>query len=133
MGRPLLAAAVFVSLAALPIVTAAPQTTATPGQMTPAHVWVQNRGHSEAVAVDLRDVNLDHALRVHIANGEGNDPAGAPLQTRAVRQTWDYDSLTVSGADLVPALQQRGAAGWEAIGVVGSAANGAVILLKRPR
>jgi hypothetical protein len=133
MRRLLLAAAILVVLAALPAVTAAPQTTATPGQMTPAQVWVQNRGHGEAVAVDLRDVNLDHALRVHIANGEGSDPAGAPLQTRAARQTWEYDSLAVSGADLVPALQQRGTAGWEAVGVVGTAANGAIVLLKRPR
>jgi hypothetical protein len=135
MTRLLSAVAVSLSLAAaLPAVIAAPQPTPTPGQMTPAHVWVQNRGRSEAVAVDLRDANLDRPLRVHIANFEASDPGGGvPLQTRAVRQTWEYDSLTVSAAELVPALQQRGAAGWEAVGVVGAAADGAVILLKRPR
>ena len=133
MPRTPFAVAVSLSLAALPAVTAAPQPTPTPGQMTQAHVWVQNRGRSEAVAVDLRDANLDRPLRVHLTNGEGNDPGGVPLQTRAVRQTWEYDSLTVSSADLVSALQQRGAAGWEAVAVVGAAADGAVILLKRPR
>src|SRR3954468_22333715 len=92
------AVAVPMLFAALPAVTAAPQTTSYPGQMTEARVWVQNRGRSDAVAVDLRDVNLDHALRVHIANGEGTDPGGVPLQTRAARQTWEYDSLIVSGA-----------------------------------
>ena len=133
MARTPFAVAVSLSLAALPAVTAAPQPTPTPGQMTPAHVWVQNRARGEAVAVDLRDANLERPLRVHVANGEGDDPGGVALQTRAARQTWEYDSLSVSSADLMSALQQRGAAGWEAVAVVGAAADRAVILLKRQR
>ena len=52
------------------ILAAPAQTTAQPGQMTQAHVWVQNRGRSEAIPVDVREVNLDAPLRVQVTNGE---------------------------------------------------------------
>ena len=60
----------FALLVAGTSILAAPeQTTATPGQMTQARVWVQNRGRTEAVPVELRDVNLDAPLKVQVING----------------------------------------------------------------
>ena len=66
-------------IAGTSILAAPEQTTRTPGQMTEAHVWVQNRGRTEAVPVELRDVNLDAPLKVHIINGEPAFAATGPL------------------------------------------------------
>ena len=62
------------------------QTTQTPGQMTQARVWVENRGPNEALPVDLRDVNLDHPLRVQVVNSEPQYGSTSPVQVRPVRQ-----------------------------------------------
>lgn len=132
MYRRLIAAAVGAGITALPAIAAAPQT-AQPGQMTQAHVWVENRSRSEAVSVDLSSISIDRPIKVHVSNG---DPAEgeSPLATRAARQAWDYDSVALAaGANAAETLNARGAAGWEAVGVVNGAAGAATILLKRPR
>jgi hypothetical protein len=115
---------------------AAPQqTTKTPGQMTEAHVWVQNRGRTEAVPVELRDVNLDSPLKVQIINGEPAFPATSPLPVREVRRLWDYESITVKPTeDMTARLNARGAAGWETTGIWSVNAEGTTtLLLKRAR
>jgi hypothetical protein len=126
-----LALAMLVGASAIP---AAPQT-AQPGQMTPALVWVQNRNRSEAVAVDLRDVNLDKPLRVQVVNGEpGQSESTAPVPTRVARQVWEYETVVIaSGADAATVLNPRGASGWEAVSLMSGAAGGTAVLLKRPR
>jgi hypothetical protein len=128
------ASAIPAFAAALSAVVAAPQTP-TPGQMTEAHVRIDNRGRGEAVPVDLRDVNLDRPLRVQVVNGDqgGRDPAVAQ-PTRAARQVWEYDTVTVAdGANAAAAMKDRGASGWEAVGVIGATAGRTTILLKRPQ
>jgi hypothetical protein len=114
---------------------AALQTTAQPGQMTPALVWVQNRTRGEAVSVDLRDVNLDKPLRVHVVNGEsGSGDAINSVQTRAARQFWEYQTVVIpQRTDVATVLNTHGAAGWEAVGTVSVTAEGTTVLLKRPR
>jgi hypothetical protein len=117
------------------ILAAPEQTTRQPGQMTEAHVWVQNRGRSEAVPVELRDVNLDAPLKVQINNGEPAYPATNPLPVREVRRLWDYESITVAPpANVAAILNTRGATGWETTGIWSVNAEGATtLLLKRPR
>ena len=133
MYRRLIAAAGIAGFTALPAITAAPQT-AQPGQMTQAHVWVENRGRTEAVSVDLTGASIDRPLKVHITNGDQTEGDSAPLTTRAARQAWDYDTVALAaGASAAEALNARGAAGWEAVGIVNGAAGAATILLKRPR
>lgn len=115
-------------------VAAPGQTTARPGEMTQARVWVQNRSRSEAVAVDLRDVNLDVPLRVVIVNADSSLGLTRPVQARMVRQTWEYQSVKLRpGEDPVQALASHGASGWEATGIVFAGTDGPTILLKRPR
>jgi hypothetical protein len=125
------AAAIFVAAAA----TIAALQTAQPGQMTQARVWVQNRGGSEALPVDLRESNLDKPLRVHVMNGEfGSGDVAMPLQVRTARQNWEYETLAIpAGKDVAPLLNARGAAGWEAVGTVSVTEATTTILLKRPR
>lgn len=122
-----------VFLSALSARTAAPQTPY-PGQMTEARVWVQNRGASEAVSVDLRSVSLDRPLRVHLTNGETGE--GEPLSIRLTQQGWQYDTFTLrGGAAGLAELNARGGGGWEVAGIVaaGGGDREPVLLLKRPR
>jgi hypothetical protein len=121
-------------IAAATVTPGAPQTVQ-PGQPTQARVWVENRGRSEAVAVDLRDINIDRPLRVHVVNGEpeSGDITNA-VPTRAARQLWEYATAALlPGTDIAAVLNTRGAAGWEAVGTTSVSAEGTTILLKRPR
>ncbi len=109
------------------------QTTARPGQMTDAKVWVQNRGKGEAVPVELRDVNLDSTLKVQIVNGDA--PNTNPVNVRHVRLIWDYETLAVLPTeDITAKLNARGGAGWETTGIWSIGADGVTkVLLKRSR
>jgi hypothetical protein len=110
------------------------QTTQTPGQMTQARVWVENRGPNEALPVDLRDVNLDHPLRVQVVNSEPQYGSTSPVQVRPVRQPWDYRTiLVVPTDDLSAKLNTLGGEGWETTGIVFVKVEGTTVLLKRPR
>lgn len=117
------------------ILAAPAQTTAQPGQMTQARVWIQNRGRSEAVPIELRDVNLDTPLKVQVVNGDANFSRASPVQVTEVRKTWDYDMITVAstGDDAAQVLTAKGTAGWETTGIAFVTADGTKLLLKRPR
>jgi hypothetical protein len=115
-------------------IVAAPQTTMTPGQMTQAHVWIQNRGNDEAVPVDLRDINAKEPLRVQVINADVSHPATQPIPVRVVRPAWDYATITVTAdQDVARVLNARGAEGWETTGITLAAAQGSTFVLKRPR
>jgi len=118
-------------------ILAAPSQTATPGQMTQARVWVQNRGRSEALPVDIREVNLDAPLRVHVTNGDPQYASTSPVQVHEVRRVWDYETIVIPAdaqANLASLLNSRGASGWETTGISSVNTEGATImLLKRPR
>jgi hypothetical protein len=118
------------------ILAAPAQTTAQPGQMTQAHVWVQNRGRSEAIPVDVREVNLDAPLRVQVTNGDPQYAASNPVQVREVRRVWDYETILIPAdaqANMASLLNSRGANGWETTGIASVNADGTTLLLKRPR
>ena len=107
------------------------QTTQQPGQMTEAHVWIDNHGRGQAVPVELSDEKLDHPLRVQIVNGELTNP----LPVRSVRPVWEYQTITFApgAADMAPRLNPLGAAGWETTGIMSANAQGTTLLLKRRR
>jgi hypothetical protein len=113
------------------------QTTQTPGQMTQARVWVQNRGRGDALPVDLTDVSTAVPLRVQVFNGEPVPGAPTnPVQVRVVQQPriWDYEMITVKpGQNIAQALSARGAAGWETTGIIFANADGTALVLKRLR
>jgi len=131
--------AITIACAVAILIAAAPTTgalqTAQPGQMTQARVWIQNRGGHEAVPVDLREINVDGPLRVHVMNGEfGAGDVSKPLTVRTLRQTWDYETVSIAaGKDVAGVLNARGAAGWEAVGTLSATVETITILLKRPR
>ena len=118
-------------------ILAAPSQTATPGQMTQARVWVQNRGRSEALPVDVREVNLDAPLRVHVTNADPQYAATSPVQVHEVRRVWEYETIAIPAdaqANIASLLTTRGANGWETTGISTVNTEGAmVMLLKRQR
>ena len=116
-------------------ILAAPGQTAQPGQMTQAKVWIQNRGRSEAIPVELREMNLDGPLKVQVVNAEPAYPSTNPVPVREVRHVWDYESIAVkSTEDLATRLNARGATGWETTGIWSVNAEGtSTVLLKRAR
>ena len=133
--RTIMIVTVLAFVFSAPAMIAAPGQTLTPGQMTQARVWVQNRGAGEAVPVDLRETNLAAPLRVQVINGEpGHGAATNPVQVRVLRPSWEYQMLTVkANQDLAVALSGQGAAGWETSGIVLSDTDGMRLLLKRQR
>jgi len=139
MRMQLIVASWSVALAtgASALLAAPGQTTATPGQMTQARVWIQNRGRSEAVPISLQDVAVDVPLRVRVTNGMNAANPDEPLHVRVMPEprNWQYESVTIeAGDDIAAALSARGNAGWETTGITIPAANGAMtVLLKRPR
>src|SRR5260221_216052 len=103
-----------------------------PGQMTQARVWVMNN-RTEAVPVALRDVTLDRPMRVVVANGEAGSGT-ASLRVQSVPSVWDYQTVTVTGADdAARTLVKAGAEGWETTGIAWPEANRPALLMKRPR
>jgi hypothetical protein len=116
-------------------ILAAPSQTATPGQMTQAKVWIQNHGRTEAVPVELRDVNLETPLKVQVINGDAAYSRFSPVQVTEIRKTWDYDTITIAatGDDVAKVLTAKGATGWETTGIAFVTADGTKLLLKRPR
>ena len=124
----------FVLIAAGTSILAAPDQTAQPGQMTQAHVWIQNRGRTEAVPVELREVHLDAPLKVQIVNGEPQYQSN-PVQVREIRRVWEYETITVKPSeDVASRLNTEGASGWEATATWSVGGEGSTtLLLKRAR
>jgi hypothetical protein len=125
------ACAIFVVSSAM---LASPEQTQTPGQMTQARVWIENRGSSEALPVDLRAVHLDSPLRVHIVNGEPGDGPTNPVIVRPIGMVWEYQTVTVASDDDIAArLNTLGRAGWETAGIIVAKAESTTVLLKRSK
>jgi hypothetical protein len=121
-------------LAGTSMLAAPEQTTRQPGQMTEAHVWVENRGRTEAVPVDLREINLDGPLKVQVINGEPQYAQASPVQVREIRKIWDYETITLTPTDDIAAvLTRRGQNGWETTGIAFAKPDGTTVLLKRWR
>jgi hypothetical protein len=126
--------ALVLIVAGTSILAAPDQTTAQPGQMTQARVWIQNRSRSEAVPVALRDATLDAPLKVQVINGDPAMPRSSPVAVAEARTVWDYDTITIASPDEVAKiLGARGAAGWETTGIAFVTPDGTTLLLKRPR
>ena len=106
-----------------------------PGEMTQAHVWVENRGPNQAIPIDLRAANIPVPLNVHVTNGEPGAVMTSPLAVRGTRQNWEYELVKVAagGADAAAVLNAQGAAGWETTGIAFVSGDATTLLLKRPR
>jgi hypothetical protein len=88
-----------------------------PGELTRGEVWIMNRA-SEPVPVAVRQLESETPLRVRVV------PPSA----------WDYQTVVIrSGADAARALASAGASGWETTGLSWPAADGTIVLLKKPR
>jgi hypothetical protein len=115
-------------------ILAAPEQTATPGQMTQARVWVQNRGRTEAMPVELSTDNMEKPLKVQVMNA---DPIlnARPVPVTPTRPLWDYEMVTIQPTeDMAGRLNERGKSGWETTGIWSVGGDGVTkVLVKRPR
>ena len=125
-------AVVFIRAAML----AAPaQTTARPGDMTRANVWIANRQKTEAVPVTLYGLDVDaRPLRVEIPGTPAvTITPNTIVQAKVVRQPWDHRMVTVpAGQDVAIALRDSGNAGWEAVSAQVAPSGATIVMLKRP-
>jgi hypothetical protein len=122
------------TLAALASPLVSPLGQTYPGQATQARVWIQNRGHDQAVPVDLRDANMNTPLRVQVVNGDPATRVTNAALVRLGRQQWEY--ATVRMDDVAQAgqiLNERGTDGWETTGIAWTSGSTTTLLLKRPR
>jgi len=104
------------------------------GQMTEAHVWVDNRGAEQAIPVDLRALNTDRALRVQVVNNDPQYGQTGPVSVRAARVLWEYRTITLGPSDdLAARLNTLGADGWEAAGIISLTTQTTTVMFKRPR
>jgi hypothetical protein len=87
-----------------------------PGELTRGEVWVQNKD-AEAIPVRVLDVHAD-----------------APVRVRIVPNAWEYRTMILKvGSEYAAALAGAGNDGWETTGLSWPAADGTLVLLKRPR
>ena len=106
-----------------------------PGQISQARVFVENHGRGEAVPVIVHEVATPGPIAVQVTGTPAVSIVPATVvQTRAVRQQWEYRTLDVAREpDAAAALSKAGADGWETTGLQLSDRAGAPIVLKRPR
>lgn len=110
------------------LIVAAPGQGQRPGELSPANVWIQNRGAGEAIPVTF--VDSGRPLRVQVI---GATPEGI-VETRASRQAWEYTQVRVgANQDAAAILNNEGPDGWETTGNQFTTAGGTIVVLKRPR
>jgi hypothetical protein len=104
------------------------QTALRPGDMTPARMYIDNRGRDQAIPVLVQDpVTIAGTPTVAIA------PTSV-VPVRLTRQAWEYRTVAlVPAQDPANTLLLLGSDGWETTGVQVQTQNGLVLLLKRPR
>jgi len=104
-----------------------------PGEITPPHVWIENRDATDAIPVAVQ--NTGAPIRVLVTGLPGVTIESAnTLPTRLVRQSWDYRTIVVSnGQDPASLLVAPGNDGWEVTGILQTSQMSQTILLKRPR
>jgi hypothetical protein len=104
------------------------------GQMTEAHVWIDNRGPEQAIPVDIRDVHSDRPLLVQVVNNDPQFGQTGPVPVRTARVLWEYRTLTLGPSDdLTTRLNALGAEGWEAAGIISLTTQTTTVMFKRPR
>lgn len=131
----------FVAAAAT-LVAAPQQTTYRPGDMTRPEVFVQNRGASEAIPVNIHHSETEPPLRVQVVTTPSSQPlpvlvttpSSQPLPVRLVRPVWEYKAVVVATReDAANQLRAAGEDGWETTGIAFLNGNQATLLLKRLR
>ena len=143
--RFVIAASVSAALVAGNVMLAAPgQGTRTPGQMTEARVWIENRGRNEAIPIAAPDplpvvvqnVTTAMPVAVRLAGATPGLPP-PPVAVQSAQQRWEYRTILVpadvDARALTNLLLAPGNESFEPAGVHLSTASGTLIVLKRPR
>ncbi len=133
MGRMLgvVLSGCLIVVAASVLVAAPPQGRA--GEIDPARVWIQNRSSAEAIPVTIETGSMGMPLPVQLV-GAASVTVSEMATLRQGRQAWEYQVVTAPTAQaLVTVLNAAGRDGWDTTGIQLPGANGAAVILKRPR
>ncbi len=105
-----------------------------PGQPTQGKVWIQNRGETEAVPVNIQTDASGPPLRVQIIGIPTVTPTGGSVvNVRLVPQTWEYRSVSIApGQDPASVMGPLGADGWETTALTMTDQGRTVVVMKRP-
>jgi hypothetical protein len=106
-----------------------------PGQPTQARVWIQNRGETEAVPVNIRNDSSAPPLPVQVMGVPTvTIGSGSFVQARTARQPWEYRAVRIlPDQDPAAALNAAGADGWDTTGVTFAEQGRTIVVMKRPR
>jgi hypothetical protein len=124
---------IFVCIISAEILRARGQSTARPGELTQARVWIENRAPNDAVPVIVE--NVAAPITAHLDSSStvtARLDTSSTVQTVAARQTWQYRSTQLAPGAVATVLDRDGMDGWEAVGVLQSGPMGVTILFKRP-
>jgi len=129
------AVGVLLAFGAFLFSVSAQERTQRPGQPTQARVLIQNKGNAEAVPVSIEAAPSGTPLKVELTGAPTVTLGpGSLLLTSPVRHPWEYKGVDIPvGADPLTVLNQMGADGWEATGVVLPGQTGTLVVMKRPR
>ena len=144
--RFVIAASVSAAIVAGNVMLAAPgQGTRTPGQLTEARVWIENRGRNEAIPVAAPDPlpvvvqNVTTAtLAVRLAGATPGQPP-PPVAVQSAQQRWEYRTVAIpldaqeQEQAVTKLLVAPGNEGFEPTGVQLSTRSATLLVLKRPR
>jgi hypothetical protein len=129
MKYPRTSAVVALLLASGAAILAARTQVARPGEIPRPEVWIQN-GRDQPVPVSLHDVD-GGPIRVTVWNGDPGSAPSPPVPVRAVRPTWEYQTVHVTPDTAAAALNRLGDQGWETTGIAWPGQDGTTLLMKR--
>ena len=102
-----------------------------PGRGTQARMYILNRDKSDAIPVTI--VSAD-PVRATITGTVRVDPESwTNVKAAALRQAWEYRTLSVGANDPSPVLNGAGADGWELAAAFPGGGGTTQLVLKRPR
>jgi hypothetical protein len=106
-----------------------------PGQPTQGRVFIENRGSQQAIPVSVHHVAGDATMKVQVVGTPSvTIAASSVLDTRRVRQTWEYQGVLVRPeVDVTVELNRFGSAGWETALQYTAPGGGMMVVFKRPR
>lgn len=122
---------IVVAMAAQGGVPPPPPQEGIPGRGTQARMYILNRDKSDAIPVTI--VSAD-PVRATITGTVRVDPESwTNVKAAALRQAWEYRTLSVGANDPSSVLNGAGADGWELAAAFPGGGATTQLVLKRPR
>ena len=104
-----------------------------PGRATQARMYIVNRDKSDAIPVTIISAEPIRATIAGTTTVRVDPESWTNVKAAALRQAWEYRTLSVGANDPSPVLNGAGADGWELAAAVPGGGGTTQLILKRPR